>query len=214
MGRSHSSRGRPLVLGLLCVVVLAAAACGPEPAPSRSLAAAGGSGASAGAGGTTCTTTPAAGGQVVHSAALGLSVTLPKGWHENSSSEGGGGSPGLDVGDGSATPGIGANGTDVQVSALPSSMTPDQVVEQEKGLPGTGHVIATAQCTIGGDPAAYLVTAMPSIPMYGQQISLGGGYDLYLSHGGRLYRFLIMVPSATPALPADVQELLGSVTWG
>lgn len=77
-----------------------------------------------------------------------------------------------------------------------------------------GGIIATGQCTVGRDPAAYLVTAMPRIPVYGQQLSLGGGYDLYVSHGGRLYRFLIMVPSATPTLPANVQQLLGSLTWG
>ena len=163
-----------------------------------------------------CIEAPPSGGTKVHSAALGMSVTLPSGWAEN---------PGMEGKSGLEATLEFETGTDLNravVSADPFALTKTahDAVTWEISQPGSGTFVARGDCTIARSPAAFFEATIQFTLMQGT--FQGAVYAVYIAHRGALVRLLIDLPSGFgPATPTpsrasvitDVKSIFGSWTW-
>ena len=163
-----------------------------------------------------CVGAPPSGGTNVHSAALGMTVTVPSGWAENPAMEG---KNGLQA---TFEVEIGKGLTGANLSADPFTLTKTahDAVTWEISQPGSGTFVARGDCTIARSPAAFFEATIQFTLMQGA--FQGDVYAVYIAHRGALIRLLIDLPSAFgPATPlpsrasvmTDVKSIFGSWTW-
>jgi hypothetical protein len=163
-----------------------------------------------------CVGTPPSGGTKVHSAALGMSVTLPSGWAENPSMEG---KSGLQATFEFET-GTDLNRASVSADPFTLTKTAHDAVTWEISQPGSGTFVARGDCTIASSSAAFFEATIQFTLMQGS--FQGDVYAVYIAHRGALIRLLIDLPSSlgpvTPMPPrasviTDVKSIFGSWTW-
>jgi len=151
-----------------------------------------------------CTYPPPASGLKTHSAALAATVTLPAGWFENTAEEGQGGAQVpfvLDLPSGTLRAPEAIWG-----DSLTTSATPHMAAAAEAAYtPGSGTVIARGDCTVASSPASFFESSF---------FGAGGGYSLYIGHGGVLVRLVILFwPETRDSTMPQVKSILGSWQW-
>jgi hypothetical protein len=151
-----------------------------------------------------CTSPPPASGTKAHSAALAATVTLPAGWFEDTKTEGQGGAQVpfvLELPSGTLR-----SPEAIWGDSLTTSATPHMAAGAEAAYtPGSGTVVARGDCTVAGSPASFFESSF---------FGAGGGYSLYIGHGGILVRLLILFwPETRDTTMPQVKSILGSWQW-
>lgn len=164
-----------------------------------------------------CVAPSPGGGSKVHSAALGLALTLPAGWAEDPANEGKRG----DEATLALRRGQAPNDVFMTVDPVPATMSAHAAVDNEASQPGAGNVVDKGDCTVAGKPAAYFESTL-DLSLFPGMTQTADGYSLYVTGVDKLVRVsidlglttaLVTPPITRTSAMTDVKRILGSWTW-